>query len=259
MNSENRTAEYDFSKLSEPFQNFLGDIGQMFQAWDMFPMPIEIFDPNGTAIFINRSCIDMFNIKDAGLHVGKYNILHDTASDNVWGHDSIERAFRGEVISRPYKPVPIQSVVDRGVADEKPFEAAFMDVHLLPVWKGEKLAHVICICNPKQVYMGLPEVARAKEYIDSHWLDKFDAHAVAKAVNVSYSTMAPIFKQQTGMTLHDYYQQVKIDRIKEKLGDKSLTIQQVFDACGADSRGWSAKLFHKMTGMTPKEYRNTLK
>jgi len=259
MNNEIRNPDHDFSKLSEPFKALIGSPEMMFQVLEIMSQPIEVFDPDGTAIFLNRSCLNMFNIKDASLQVGKYNVLHDPASDEVWGHESIERAFRGEVVEVSDKPVPIQSVVDRGVADEKPFEAAYMDVSLFPIFNGDKLAYVINTFSTKQIYQGLPEVARAKAYIDSHWLDKFDAEAVAEAVNSSYPTLAPLFKHQTGVTMNDYYNNVKIEHLKEKLADKRLNVQQAFDACGVDSRSWSAKLFHKKTGMTPREYKNSLK
>ena len=102
-------------------------------------------------------------------------------------------------------------------------------------------------------------MAAAKEYIDANWQEEFDAHAVAKAVNVSYSTMAHLFKQHEELTLQEYYNEVKIDHIKEKLADKSLTVAEAFSFCGADSQGAIAKTFKKLTGMTPTEYRNSLK
>jgi len=222
-------------------------------------MPMEVFSPDGTAIFLNKAALNHNGIKDASLLIGKYNILHDPACDAIFGHEVFERAFRGEVIAWPEAYVPIQSLVDRGVIDEKPHEAAIMDIYLLPLWDGERLAYVICVFNLKQVYQGFPEIARAKEYIDNHWVEKFDAHAVAGAVNLSDSSLYHLFKQQTGITPKEYYNKAKIAHIKEKLRDKSLTVDEAFSRCGSDSRGRFAKTFKKMTGMTPMDYRNSLK
>jgi len=236
MNNESHTPDNDFSKLSESFKGLLGSPEMMFQFLDILSQPIQVFDPDGTLIFSNKVFLDFNGIEYPSAAIGKYNLLRDPVCDALFGHETLVRGFRGETIICRNIPAPIDDLVNRGFVKEKPFETAYLDASLLPIFNGDKLAYVINTFAINRIYQGLPEVARAKEYIDSHWLDKFDAHAVAKAVNVSYSTMAPIFRQQTGMTLQDYYQQVKIDHIKEKLGDKSLTIQQVFNACGADSR-----------------------
>jgi AraC-like DNA-binding protein len=55
------------------------------------------------------------------------------------------------------------------------------------------------------------------------------------------------------------FRKVCVDHIKEKLRDKSLSIAEVFSFCGEDSRGAFARTLKKLTGMTPKEYRNSLK
>jgi len=259
MNNENRTPEYDFSQLSQSFQNLIGDIEKVMQFLNIFPMPIEVFDEGGTAIFLNRACMDMFNIKDASLHVGHYNILHDPACEAMFGHEIFERAFRGEAVSWSDARVTIEEVVERGVTDGKPFEAAFVDVYFVPVWSGEKLTNVIGIYPLRRMYQGLPEVAAAKAYIDENWLEEFDSTAMARAVNISGSSLYHLFKQHAGMTPKEYYNKVKLEHIKEKLADKTLTVAEAFSLCGTDSRGGFIKTFKEMTGMTPTEYRNGLK
>jgi len=39
--------QYDFSKLSESFQTLLMNPESMFQIFDLFPIPIEIFARDG--------------------------------------------------------------------------------------------------------------------------------------------------------------------------------------------------------------------
>ena len=221
-------------------------------------MPIEVFDPGGTVVYINRAGSDMFGIKDASLIVGKFNCLCDPASDVAFGHDFLEKSFRGEAVSWSELSVPIESVVNRGVAEKKPFEAAYMDVYAIPVRDGERLANVIYIYILKRMYHAAHEVAKAKEYIDSHWLEGFDAGAIARAVNVSGSGLYHLFRQRAGMTPKEYYNKVKLEHIKEKLADKNLTVCQAFALCGADSRGEIGRTFKKLTGMTPTEYRNSV-
>jgi YesN/AraC family two-component response regulator len=46
-----------------------------------------------------------------------------------------------------------------------------------------------------------------------------------------------------------------VERIKEKLADKSLSIKEAFAACGEDSQGWMAKVFKEITGINPSDWR----
>jgi len=81
----------------------------------------------------------------------------------------------------------------------------------------------------------------------------------AKAVNMSVAQLYSIFKRHTGITPGEYHKKIKIDHIKEKLADKTLSIKEAFAACGEDSQGWMLRVFKEITGMSPKQYRESLK
>ena len=153
----------------------------------------------------------------------------------------------------------MQDFLDRGIVKEKPYEAALADITLYPVWDDDKLAYVVNLMIIRSVYQGNPIVAKATEYIDSHWMDEFDACAIAKTVCTNPKYLNVLFKQNTGMKLSDYYKKIKVDHIKEKLLDKNLFITEAFSLCGGDNRGTVGRTFKELTGMTPKEYRESLK
>ena len=228
----------------------------IYQVLDMFPIPIEIFAPDGTAIFVNRAHLDLNNIKDPGLFIGKYNLLKDpVCNDQLGMREGIQKAFRGEPHVFPGFPVPIDDLVKRSVVNEKPYEAATMDYYLYPIWKDEQLFLVVCVFVVRNLYLGRPDVAKAKEYIDKHWQGEYDPEAVAKSVNMSVTQLYRLFKEHTGLTPGDYHKKAKVEHIKEKLADKNLSIKEAFAACGEDSRGWMLQVFKEMTGMTPTKYR----
>jgi AraC-like DNA-binding protein len=249
----------DFSGLSESFKALIVNPELVFQVYDLFPIPIEIFTPDGTSIFINRAWMEFNNLQDANLIVGKYNVKNDSVMLEIFGQENMDKLFRGEYCSGEGYPVPIQDLVDRDVISKKPFETATMDLFCLPVWDGDRFLYVVCIFIMKNVYRGKPEIAKAKQYIDEHWLDEFNAEAVAKKVCVSPGHLGVLFKNNTGMTMNDYYKKVKVEHIKEKLMDKNLSIAEAFSFCGEDSRGAFVRTFKELTGVTPTEYRNSMK
>ena len=241
--------------IVQSFQMLIKNKELVFQFMDMFPFHIEIFTPDGTAIFCNRATLEFNNITDANLIIGKYNVLKDPVLNDQMGlRDPIHRAFEGETVNGTYSP-PVQDLVERGIIDDKPFESATLDFYFYPVFKADELSFVVSVCIVKNLYQGRPDVARAKEYMDTHWQGEYDAEKVAKAVGMSVTQLYKLFKEHTGMPPGEYHRNVKIERIKEKLADKNLSVKQAFAACGGDSQGWLAKNFKKLTGMTPSQFR----
>ena len=249
----------DLSSLPDACKDLIGNREFVSQKFDQFPLPIEIFAADGTSIFANRAFLEFANIQDASLIVGKYNVHHDPVCLEIFGQETLDRMARGESGFFPDLPMPYQNHVDRGVIARKPVEAATVSMFCIPVWSGDAFLYAVCVFIPKHVYAGHPKITQAKKYIDEHWLDEFDADAVAKAVGVSASHLHLLFRKHGDSTMNEYYKSVKLGHIKEKLVDMSLTIAEAFSFCGEDSRGTFARTFKKLTGMTPKEYRNSMK
>lgn len=120
---------------------------------------------------------------------------------------------------------------------------------------NNELLFVVFIFVTSRSYRDREEIIKGKEYIDNHWQEEFDIDKLAAIVHMSRYHYIRLFKQHTGMTPLNYYQEVKISKIKEKLCDSSLSITQAFAACGVDYNGNVGKLFKRKTGQTPSQYR----
>ena len=227
------------------------------QFLDLLPVPIEIFNAGGVSVFLNQAALKWLNINDPKLIVGKYNLIKDPVCNDQLGlRKDIEKVFYEGVpcTNRNINP-PVQDLVDRGVVNKKPFEQSVADFHYYPIKYDKKVAYVVFICIVKKTYIGRPELVRAMEYIDSHWKGKFDPETFAKSVNMSLTHIYSIFNKDIGMTPGEYRNRVKVEHIKEKLADKNLSIKEAFAICGEDSRGWLSKVFKKITGLSPSEFR----
>jgi len=255
--------EKQFESLTKWFQAQDKNDEPLFQVLDMFPIPIEIFAPDGTCVFLNRALMELHNLHDKNFAIGKYNVLKDPIilqiMEQMGLSDKFQKVFQGEAAICKDFPAPVADLQDRGLIDEKPYEKGTMDLYNYPIWKDDKLHFVVCVFVVRNLYMGRPDVARAKEYIDNHWLEEFDLKVMAKSANMSITPLYNLFKQHIGMTPGEYYKKVKVEHIKEKLTDKSLSIKEAFAACGEDSRGHLSKVFKEITGLTPTDYRKNLK
>ena len=245
----------ELEKLSEPFKALIGNAWLNYQLLEMHPIPIEIFAPDGTVIFANRALLELNGIPDANLLVGKYNLKNDPVCLKILGQDVMDKIFNGEAVSIPDFPVSIQAVVDRGITDGKPFEAATMDMFLLPLWDGDVFTCTICFATVKNMYKGRADIVKAQKYMDEHWGDEFDLDKTAQAVNLSSRHFRRIFKEVTNSTPIEYYQNLKIKKIQEKLLDESISVEQAFADCGVDFHGAYFRLFKEKVKMSPSEYR----
>ena len=261
MPAKKQTIDDDTSvnTLIDIFQAIGDNNDPIFQLMDKHPIPMEVFGPDGTTVFINKAGMDMVGCKDGSLLIGKYNLLKDpVCMDQLGYREEFQRAFKGEIVITTGFPAPVDDVLERGVIESKPWEAATMDLYLYPVFRGEKLCFVVCLFFVTHLYYGRPEVVKTKEYIDTHWKDQYDSKLVAKEINMSVAQLYNLFKRHTVITPGDYYKKVKIDHIKEKLADINLSIKEAFAACGEDSQGWILRVFKEITGVTPKQYRKEL-
>ena len=226
------------------------------QVFDSFPLPLEVFALDGTTVFINHAFLDLYGIQNPDTFVGRYNIFSDLVCiDRIDVKEKIEKVFNGETVSILDFKLPIQHLIDIGIIKEKPFESAISDLTFSPIQNKGKIAFILCVYIVKNIYRGLPNLVRVKEYMETHWKKDYDPKVLAKSMNMSVAQLYKLFKQNIGMTPGDYHKKIKVEHIKEKLTDKNLSIKQVFIACGEDSRGWFATVFKRTTGLSPTQWR----
>lgn len=245
-------------ELVNSFRTAFSNKDIFFQFLDMFPYVLEIFAPDGTSVYINRAACEEMNIADPKECEGHFNVIRDPVTNDVCGlRNYIERAFRGETISVSEVRVPFEDTEARYTKLNENFnEVKFQQILSFPIWdENQRLAYIVMIFQTKDAFKGRTEIIKAKEYMNEHWLEEFDIDKIAKASNLSTYHFSRIFKQQTNDTPFDYYKQVKIKKLKEKLCDPNLTIANAFAACGVDYNSNYAKMFKEITGRTPSKYR----
>ena len=104
-----------------------------------------------------------------------------------------------------------------------------------------------------------PPVQQALIYIEANLAGDLNLRALAQKLNISSSYLSTIFKKETGQTLTEFIAQCRVTRAMELLQNTRLQIQTVAQHCGIVDVHYFSKIFKKVSGMTPKAYRDSLK
>ncbi len=225
-----------------------------------FPYPMHICAPDGTMLLANEEYLNFAKISNPERLYKTHNILQNPNLER-WGvKDFTMRAFQGEAVHQYDVKVPYQEIVERlGDNKELVHESLFHNMTALPIRdNNNQLLYVVFIFITSRSYQDREEIIKGKQYIDEHWLEEFDIDKLADIVHMSRYHYTRLFKQHTGMTPFNYYQNVKFSKLKEALCDNSLSITQAFEECGVEYNGNSARKFKQYLGMTPSQYRGMM-
>jgi AraC-like DNA-binding protein len=225
-----------------------------------FPYPMHICAPDGTLLLANEEFLKFAGISNPQRLYKKHNILLNPALER-WGiKDFMLQAYQGEVVHIHDVKVPLQEINQRLGDDNKSVDGSmFQNMTAFPIRdKNDRLLYIVTVFTTSRHYHGREEIIKGKEYIDDYWQEEFDANKLAEVVHMSKYHYSRLFRQHTGLTPHQYYLDVKVAKLKEKLCDSNLSVAQAFADCGVDYNGNYAKLFKQRVGMTPAEYQKMM-
>lgn len=103
-----------------------------------------------------------------------------------------------------------------------------------------------------------PVITRAKEFIKQHQGEDLSLSQVAKAVNTSTFYFCKMFKKVTGINFTDYVSRVRIENAKNLLLNPNLRVSEIAYEVGFQSLTHFNRVFKKVVGQSPTEYRGQL-
>lgn len=79
---------------------------------------------------------------------------------------------------------------------------------------------------------------------------------IADTFAVSSNYLSQTFKKHMGIGLIEYSNRQKIEEAKRLLQESTLKLYEISDMLGFNNSFYFSRVFKKVTGMTPKDYRN---
>jgi AraC-like DNA-binding protein len=93
-------------------------------------------------------------------------------------------------------------------------------------------------------------------YVESHYDRGLCLERIADELGVSAKYVSRVFKEATGESLTDHIDRVRVAKAKELLLATDSSISEISAAIGIDSRVTFVRVFRRVEGTTPSEYRD---
>jgi YesN/AraC family two-component response regulator len=104
-----------------------------------------------------------------------------------------------------------------------------------------------------------PMIRRAKAYIAGHYGDPVSLDEMARTMHVSTFYFCKMFKRATGLTFTDYLGRVRVEKAKNLLLNPHLRVSEIAYTVGFQSLTHFNRVFRKLTGESPTDFREKLK
>ncbi|WP_198510279.1 response regulator transcription factor [Bacillus solitudinis] len=98
-------------------------------------------------------------------------------------------------------------------------------------------------------------VQMIEEYLRDNYQRDIKLQEIAERFFLSREYISRKFKADYQMTITDYLTKIRIEKAKELLENPYLKIYEIADSVGYQNDKYFIKVFKKLEGMTPKEYR----
>ena len=215
---------------------------------------------NGTAYSLKANDCVFIDCKQPYAHI---------TSDDLWQLKWVH--FNGQAMNEVY-----HKYVSRGGESaftvEQPeqyvsllddiFGIASSDDYIRDMKLNEKLASLLTLImskswNPEKVKQTQKrsELSSIKNWLDNHYAVKISLDELAGQFYIDKYYLSKIFKEKYGITINSYISQKRITTAKQLLRFSDKTIEQIGCEVGISDTNYFTRLFRKIEGMTPGEYR----
>ena len=98
-------------------------------------------------------------------------------------------------------------------------------------------------------------VVKALGIIEEEYSKDIGLSYICEILNISQTYFSKIFKAECGKNFKDYLTLLRIEKAKEFLVDKTLTISEISFMVGYNNYNQFSKMFKRYEGIPPHEYR----
>lgn len=200
--------------------------------------------------------------------------LHDSVVPVRLGDATIAYLQTGQVMFRAPTERMFRAAVKQleqwnAVGDVVELEAAYFQTRVLarPNYEaavrllGSFAQHLSLLSNELMIKEATAEpvaVSKARAFIAEHLDEDLTLREVARAASMSAFYFCKVFKAAVGLTFTDYVARTRVERTKQLLLNSNVRISEAAFAVGFQSLSQFNRVFRRITGESPTQYREHL-
>jgi transcriptional regulator GlxA family with amidase domain len=100
-----------------------------------------------------------------------------------------------------------------------------------------------------------PRVERMRQHLLTHLEEPTDMKSLARVAGVSRAYAGTLFHKQTGTTVQNYANALRVRKAQALLSDSSETLAEIAEQCGFDDVFYFSKVFKKHASHSPSSFR----
>lgn len=143
------------------------------------------------------------------------------------------------------------------------YKAAGSDTYVRDMIIYGKLVELLTLLMEESWHPGTVHTARAKkqnlqqikEYLDAHYTERITLDDLSERFFINKFYMTRVFKEQFGQSVTNYLVQLRVTQAKRLLRFSDHNIEAIAQECGLSDANYFSRLFKKVEGMSPGEYR----
>ncbi len=189
--------------------------------------------------------------------------------------------FMGHTLD-PRIPDPLRNAKDMVIAASTAMRKAVEQAEVHPLYidglSGDLLRQIEEAENVAQVSALVPRMIRSYcllvqtysrerysgvvrdvlNFVDFHYMEPLNLEILATRYSVNKNYLSSRFHKEVGMTLTEYINLTRVRRSLKLLSGTALSMPEIAERCGFGDANYFARIFRRIHGTTPNEYRKSL-
>jgi AraC-like DNA-binding protein/ligand-binding sensor protein len=202
----------------------------------------------------------------AGLHE---SVVPLRLGDAVLGYLQTGQVFLAQPTARRFKALALGPFAANAGIVLAEFKSAYFQTRVVSPSQYRAIIqmlvifakHLVADSNQlltSQIESDSPQISKARTIISERQDEVLRLGDVARAVNMSPFYFGKIFKRETGLTFTAYLARTRIESVKRMLQNVRMRISEAAFASGFQSLSQFNRVFHRVAGESPTEYRARL-
>jgi len=146
------------------------------------------------------------------------------------------------------------SLLRREAAAEFDIAGAPLDIQVAYLDAANEIVEAVRRLDGGKAASIAERACRAVDHAVEHGPGTVSIREVAAALGISTSHLSRTFRKVTGTTFERYLTERRIELAKRLLLDPKNNVTQVAERCGFSDPSYFARVFRKVTGVSPREY-----